>query len=164
MTTLIKIKRDSIKKNPNAGRDTYHVPMPWQVTFETDIRKDYLPDWLQETVTEWDLSGGISMGYLNGVDDKVIEYVQSVKKDGHRFSVEYKREIQEVRSIAGEPEYLYEYANTKVKCSNCKKMIPVNDIEMDDDVDGNNYICPKCKEWNTFDFGYESIEHALKNK
>ena len=56
MTTLIKINRDSIKKNPNAGRDTIHIPMPWGITFETNLRKDHLPEWLQEQTTSWTIS------------------------------------------------------------------------------------------------------------
>jgi hypothetical protein len=165
MTTLIKIKRDSIKKNPNAGRDSVQIPMPWQVTFETNMTKDELPEWLQGNITEWSIGTDHSLtkGWLGVVDDRVMEYAYSVIKDGNRFSIEAKRDIQTIRSITPEPKYNYKYKNTKVKCNHCQQMIPVNDIKKDV-YEGIFDVCPKCGDGDTFDYKYEQIEDAIRKE
>jgi Zn finger protein HypA/HybF involved in hydrogenase expression len=160
MTTLIKIKRSSIKKNPDAGKDTTYVPMPWQVTFKTNIPYDLLPDWIRPFVTYRDNIW--CSGYLNQIDDKIMEDAAIIIRNGHIFNIEFKREVQTIHSITPESDYLYNYMNTKVECSNCHTKVPVNDIEEDEFEDTLVKICPKCGYWNTFDYKYEKIEDAIR--
>lgn len=56
MTTLIKIKRGSIKKNPNAGNEISHIPMSWDIRFDTNMPYKKLPKWIKDCCLEQELS------------------------------------------------------------------------------------------------------------
>ena len=164
MKVIVKIKKDSIKKNPNAGQDTYHMPMAWETTFTTNLKPPDLPSWLQEYVREWSLGETSSIdtkGIIGIVDDRFIDYAKSVIESGNRFSIESHRDIQTIRSMTPEPEYHYEYENPKVNCSHCNAMVKVNDIS-EDEFDGDHLfqICPECGTLDTFDFEYEKFTYG----
>jgi hypothetical protein len=165
MTTLIKIKRDSIKKNPNAGRDTYHVPMRWKGEFETNVPREGLPAYFKNHISSWSCSPNESIysGELfEQPPEDMIAYIQDVIAKGFKFEVKFNREIQTIYSNTPEPEYRYQYENTPVECNNCHTMVPVEDIEEDEFEETLMKICPKCNFWNTFDFEYEKIEEVIK--
>ena len=162
MTTLIKIDRKSIKKNPNAWRDSVHIPMAWNTSFETNLTPFELPAWLRENITLVSVEPPCTKGWLDVVDDRLIEFAQSSIKKGHKFNIECKRGIQTIYSLTPEPEYNYKYKNTKVKCSCCKSMILHSEIEEDEFEDTLVKICPKCGDVDTFDYKYEEIEEIMK--
>ncbi len=60
-------------------------------------------------------------------------------------------------------EYSYEYENTPIECNECKNLIPFKEIEHDwEDNDVEFEFCPICKEIDTFEYEFQSIEEALK--
>ena len=92
MTTLIKIKRDSIKKNPNAGRDTYHLPMAWRGEFETNIPKKRLPEYFKDRIdrVESNLEYSIYYGSLyEPPDDKIVSFIQEMIQKGFEFKFRF---------------------------------------------------------------------------
>lgn len=63
-------------------------------------------------------------------------------------------------------EWLYQYENIELKCSNCKKPVKFNDLESEEELDGSFScrVCPKCGKWECCDLDFENIEAALKRR
>jgi Zn finger protein HypA/HybF involved in hydrogenase expression len=60
-----------------------------------------------------------------------------------------------------EPDYLYEYEETYIKCRYCKDKVEVQNIDYDD----YESICPECGYYGTFPkIKYEKIEDVIKSK
>jgi DNA-directed RNA polymerase subunit RPC12/RpoP len=154
MATLIKIKRSSIRKNPNAGNEVTLIPMGWDVKFTTNLSFNKLPEWIQDSIFNHTFNSmeitslTSTTGIINGVlanpnkINKMIEFAKSVKGENY-FTINANREINTFYHRP-EPEYFYSYENPKVKCANCHKLVNVNDIEEDEMEDNMVQICPKC--------------------
>jgi hypothetical protein len=159
MTTLIKIKRDSIKKNPNAGNTVTRVQGLKSVSF---IIESYdIPDLPAEfIVTDWVKNGKLikASGVINGPITSE-QFAKWVNIEGIRLTVE--NGINTIHHMP-EPDYLYEYEETYLKCKHCKNKINVEDIETDYDI--VTLTCPECGAYDSFPkYKYEKIEDVIKS-
>jgi hypothetical protein len=155
---LVKIDRDSIKKNPNAGNDKIQVSGPWHIDF---VITGDVPDFLIEDVNCYFKSYNSKTKETEGalidftLKDKLLEL--------KHVTVHERREIQ-THYHSPEKEWLYNYENPLVECKECCALVPVNDIKtdsFDDDIEFD--ICPKCSGADTFEeIKYENINDILK--
>lgn len=175
MTTLIKIDRKSIKKNPNAGRSSYRVQGPTTITFEI---KGCVPKEFEDKVYVinecYNISGrGTGQGFIMNekiiqsqsghIDDLdvALEFMQWAKRKENRHC-ELKINIDSpTQTIYGMPEapyfYGYDY-NVLVECNSCYAVMAYANIRKDENDEGEDWdVCPNCHEINTFDYKFENI-------
>jgi len=162
MKTLIKIIRKSIKRNPDAGRTSWHVNTGREAKFT--FSGDKLPEWLKDEnvfIKSQESNYYDSYVVIHGIiinPDILPELFKDIQEKKYNLNIEIKNNIHEVHTKTPAPEYLYKYKNTKVECKECKSMVPVNEIEEDEIYDMMVQICPKCHKFDTFNFEYERIE------
>ncbi len=174
ITTRILIDLESIKENPNAGTTTSVVLGPWAGYCKIDV---YPPDKL---LLPYGCSA-ISERYMHdGISDPCTQYEIVI---GNLSSYEILRQNENVSEIsmnrdntyvfhAPDPKFIYQYENTRIRCNNCKQLIPqakidkkyINSISKCVDTDLSYDVCPLCDECNTFEYEYETIEQALIRK
>src|ERR1700741_1694873 len=145
---LVKIKRDSVKKNPNAGSVRTAVPTAWRAEFEyngdiSDMK--ILFDKAGITIASWDVNSNPNLfdtmithidhstpkveGEINSPDavDKLI-------KSGIKGLKVVQNFDHQVIYHRPEPKYLFEYENPIVMCLRCKFEHKLKDT-IDYDVD-----------------------------
>lgn len=152
---LVKIQRDSIRKNPNAGRTSFVVHGPSEIRFKYQGNN---PELLKNCTIISEHSSGEVEGYIDNPDDiKELANIPGMK-------IEVKNNFTRHEHLP-EPQYLYEYEDPKIKCSQCKEDIYISKIHTDyDDWDNEYTECPNCKGVNTFpEIQYEHIQDALKS-
>jgi hypothetical protein len=154
---VVKILQDTIRKNPDAGRTSFRVPINQEVRF---IIKDKLPSYLIDGknvhITDQIFSSE-SETYKGILIDPSLS--EQLLKDGAQ--VDWSQDFQIVRHLIPEPEYLYEYDNPTIKCNGGHE-VPLNDIMEDCDDNGCWLTCPVCSEIDSFEeFRYEKISEAL---
>ena len=115
MKYIIKIDRETIKKNPNAERTVFHYP----------LRPSY-------------------------------EY----NEDGTVKNI--RQEYQTLYSLTPDPEFLYEYILTLVKCEYCNEEFYHNELQSEDwgDYGYSDTVCPKCNVSNCCEIQFESIKEV----
>src|SRR5687767_11092132 len=107
---IIKIKRSSIRKNPDAGRTSYDYPAGTTVT---GTIKGVIPNWLKDQilVTSTMMIMGddpeIEFHVIGPIDIDLIKRITKIK--GASISVEYH--YNHFESMFPEPEYKYDYYN-----------------------------------------------------
>lgn len=167
---IVKIKRDSIRKNPNAGRMHTTISRGIDIEFRLKgFRK--LPDFLEEdkhafitsqsfSTNPFDYEDNWIKGHL--IDASKLEELQKTK--GAEVTLHHNTET--FRHMP-EPYYFYEYENPQVECKHCHSSVHVKDIINDWEFDGEDeyeYIeCPICGYRDTFpEIKYETITEALR--
>jgi hypothetical protein len=152
-----------MRPNPHAGETDYYIPCGKTITF---THKGELPEFMNENNTIistkvfncnplWNVE---YEGYIN--DPEIVEACINA---GVNLTI--SQDHQHVQLIHPEPDYLYEYEDTLVKCSRCKEEFDHEELEADSIDDFySNTICPKCQKWNCCEVEYESIAEALKRK
>jgi len=174
MTTLIKIIRKSIKRNPHAFSTTSYIPLRPETTFKyegfgkpewLDNKGVYIGEIKAERIIP--AKGKCSKkGYFiieghiidEGLSEKLYRECTEKKHPGLNINVEIK--TQEVHHIS-EPEYFYKHKNSLVECSECYAKVRANDIRKDENMVD---ICPKCGGYDTFDYKYEKLGDILKTE
>jgi len=79
--------------------------------------------------------------------------------------IDIKNHFAEYNSIFEPSKYLYEYEDTKVKCSACGHEMSLGELESDYsdyDSDGSSSVCPKCDEWDCCEYEHENINDVLE--
>jgi len=175
MTQIIKIDRKTIKRNPHAGQTDYLVPGPSYTEFsfsscnamiETIVAK------LEEKEVLRVVGHRLSFDE-NNVMERFYEAMSDMggdelKKILNKVGINNAQIIQHsnpqrIRSLIPEPDYLYSYKPTKVKCQSCGKKVYPEDLLADAVPQGDgeeawsNEICPKCGAWDAFDFKHEIL-------
>jgi len=165
MKTIL-IDRRTIRENPEYGNIIHSLQGAKQiyVSFYTDIHnavelfKGSDKRFSAISMEACDSAKGdvkISGNVLN--EDFIID-----ARNYAGLSIQISRENIDARSIGIASKYLYEYENTKLKCEDCGKSTPFNEIE-EKEVDlGYDYyydkVCPHCGGYNTFeDYQLENI-------
>lgn len=179
----IPIKLSSIKLNPNynSGFKTNYVNSRVETTF---TYKGKPLDWLLEEIKNafnenFNKSFNhefIVTSYGTKGDDENIIICEGVIYNPHNipekfmvkgFKIIIDHKYIDVPSYFSASKYSFEYKKVKVKCSACKSMIDVDDIEeyCDGDEEYGYNKCPECDTLNSFeDYKYETIEDAVKRK
>jgi len=170
MKFIIKIKRDTIKPNPNAGQDTYCIPGCSCTEVERFIRRG------NDVVFQCLTDGMVVREALHVDKDSYVpelphkEYVGLMKGEIPEFVVRRSetRGQQFVRGMTPEGLWLFDYEDTEVECHTCHARFSYEDLKADAIGDGNgdeiwsNSICPKCGEWDCCEIEYESIEETMR--
>lgn len=163
MSTLIKIDRNSIKKNKNAGSCQSHILGAIETTFKTICSLDEYSELLNDkNVYINTFSNHIDFGInlTGGIINNDIHH----KLPG-KYEIESNNNIETVNHFPI-PKYSFQYENTPIECSECKNLIPRDEIEQDsyytEDDDIDYEICPICKAHDSFEYEFESIDDALK--
>ena len=167
---IVKIKKSSIRKNPNAGRTQTTISRGIDIEFRLNgVRQ--LPDFLKGNERSCVTSQAFSTGPLDHestwikgflLDHTKLEELQNLK--GAEVTFHHNTETFRHQP---EPEYFYEYQNPKVECSHCHSKVHVKDIIDDWEFDGEDEYpfieCPICGYRDTFpEIRYESITEALR--
>ncbi len=163
---LIKIIRESIKKNPSAGMQYTDIAGPIGVTFESDgDLPEFIKDGVDVKVRDAFIDGDrvISVkGVVVNSDNAFLE--RFLKTPGIKWKAE--RDIQTFHHLP-EPDYLYEYETPFLTCDNCKADVHVKDIEDNKEYDydeGYSFdVCPVCRAAESFaEIEYERIYDVVK--
>ena len=150
---LVKIDQNTIRKNPNAGQTSFSTAGPTEITFSYTGDE---PKLLKNCI----ITSTDSLGRIEGLIDnpKHAAELESIKG----MSITYQNSRQ-IHHHAPNPKWLYKYENPNVKCSNCKKLVPLIEIIIESNEDLAWKICPICDEINTFpEIEYEDINKVVK--
>lgn len=158
---IVKIKRDSIRKNPNAGnlavqakgyqkRFTYKGEMPEEIISHVRVES-----------SEFDGSNRIFKVLVVSNQEEILQLLSHDSK----ATIEPDQE-PDIADQLPEPVYFYEYENPWTECAQCQTKIRVNDVvfQIDDYKDSGYYQCPACKAIDSFNIEYERIEEALSDR
>lgn len=162
----ILIDINSIKPNPDAGRTSAIINRgtEWSGEYTGEI-----PDWLKDHVIEIckkPEGNGYKTQFIgNGEPPK--DFFERAKEDENLgFEVHANSEV--VHWKFPDPEYLFKYERTALKCDECGNEVPVVDIVRDYDFGGYALDeCPKCEALDSFPVPpeyreFEDIDDALK--
>lgn len=158
---VIKIDRSSIKKNPNAGKQFTNVQGMREVKFScylTVSEFEKLNNTRGVIISEYrDSPNSDKLNVSGYLDD--IEFA-SLLPDTHE--IEAKIHVEKVYHLPL-PNWLYKHEDTKIICDECGSLVLYRNIEKDYDDDGVDFdVCPICKNVNTFEYEFETIDEALK--
>lgn len=173
---MIKILIDIPTIKENTGRRDPGLPIKeCGPTICTISMKGPFPKELNgiSEATEWEIKNGKQISWKGYIDDpENIEPILKLSKE-HKWKglkIESKTEIINNYTIFPEPAYIYRFINYKLECNECHAMVLPWKIVIDYESDGEDYsgpiqTCPICQSVETFeDWGYETIEEALKRK
>lgn len=162
MSTLIKIDRNSIKKNKNAGQTTSYIPGIETITFSGEC--------LQEDIDRLEKEKGIHITtrYLGESPFKkisgILDHGQLVYLMPKGFTIDFSNNYETVNHLPIS-KYSYQHENTEIECNECKQLIQYDEIEKDsfrtEDDDIYFDVCPNCQAHDSFDYEFEPIENAL---
>lgn len=161
---LVKIKRDTIRRNPRAGNTVTPVAGRSETTFVLNGKlPKYLKDGVNITITR-SVNNLTYIGILHDVSliDKIIASAKRAKKNKFTVHIETNNEIHHI-DHAPEPTHFAEYENPLITCDHCKSMLPVSDVMEDFDDEGMEItLCPICREIDTFEeIKYEKLADVL---
>ena len=169
MKFIIKIKRDTIKPNPNKGRDAYQVAGRSCTEVKRFIRRGN--DVVFQCLTDGHIT--YELTYLGRDSEDLPKlshagYVGLMKGEISEVIVEQSstRDINIVRTMTPERSYLFDYEDTQVECHACYARFAFKDLKADamasgDDEIWSNGICPKCDAWDCCEIEFESINDVL---
>lgn len=154
---IIKIKRNTIRKNPNYG-------LVHTVTGKKDIyfqSSNPIPkDLMKYVIITSSYSTTNNTYFCKGI----IKDIDTIEKFKKLKGFQYEIKINHYHIKSMEEEYLYEYEPISLKCKCCHSIIKAEVIDSEYDDNGSKVtVCPECNEYNTFeDFKFEDISDALK--
>lgn len=167
---LIKIRRDSIRPNPTAGKDTIEIygrethtrTRVWLLFDRAGVSQGLF------TVTEQAIGSGLDWHVI-----AIEQYHQPDWMFTASYAVNYP-----VQQLYTQPQgaWLYDWENPTVCCVMCQATLPVRQLLTDsldlDDADGysvsleTNSKCPHCGEWDCLGepLTYEQIHQVPKEE
>src|SRR5688572_5847307 len=119
---VIKIKKSSIKKNPNAGETQTFIPQAWDTTVEYKGELPKFLDGLVHVISEMRVSNEEPEYELRFIEPPIKAMVDKLIKT-KRACVNQTRDFHVIESMFPEPEYNYEYHNPLLTCSNCNSKV-----------------------------------------
>lgn len=162
---LVKIDRNSIKKNPNAGNTQTRIALGSECTLQ--IKNHLIPGFLVDGendcfLQKWNDVESIFKIYNRDIVDKLVELGIKNKYSKELFYINIEHKNQ-VFNHFPESKYFYYYENTLVECDNCHQKIAIKNVIEEYGDEGEHYFqCPICKEIDTFEIEYEKIEDVIK--
>lgn len=181
---LIRIDRNTIKRNPNAGSTQTLIPgnATFKFTFdvpfyETEIDFDNLNNTKGLPYDEFKLGVNcnlVSVSVDNDIATLVIAATSNELPDlvsnGFRpkgVSLSMDRNVT-VCDHSPEPDYFYEYEPAMIECMHCGHEFNHNELSSDSFLVGDDFdeifvqdICPNCNAGDCCEYEYEKIEDVL---
>jgi hypothetical protein len=173
-TYLIKIDKNSIKSNPNAGCTRYHVLshsygvltidgfIP--ITTATALEKEFDA---KLTIAELAINNYYKDATFNiihnGDPNDLLKLCAKYAIKPENVKIDITNTFDEINTLTPEGSHFFNYKNTKVKCIFCKSKFSY--LELEDSLDYDHpvtNICPKCKEPFCCDIEYEKLKDVLK--
>jgi hypothetical protein len=174
MTTLVRINRATVRRNPRAGATSTPAQLEPSST-QLVVRRDGI---LYTLVSHGESRG--ECGKLVG-DFICIEAGSlcdpSLLDGPRRWEIE-QHEMVAIECMSGmglihhepEPTWLFEYLPTPVTCEGCGEAFDVSELQSDSrswNTDGecgeawSNEVCPKCGRWYCCSVEYEGLVAAV---
>ena len=163
MSTLIKIDRSSIKINKNAGQTQSYAPGIETISFSGECTQEEIDRLEKEkgvhVTTKY--FGESKLKKISGI----LDYGELVYLMPKGFTIDFSNNYEVINHLPIQ-KYSYQYENTSIECSECKNLIPRNEIESDsyytEDDDIDYEICPICKAHDSFEYEFEPIDDFVK--
>jgi hypothetical protein len=157
MQATIKIDRETIKPNPNAGRTAIRVETSRSATPHTDrpVEDPRYEKWLKSASTS-----------TSGVSAFEYEIPSELLEDARwRGSVTVQRNWETSNTFAPDPDYLYSYCRS-LTCPSCGAEHDEFDFRLADEDDTLEYkpvahMCPDCSA--RLEVSWEPIAAALSD-
>jgi len=137
----ILIEEKSIRKNPNAGKTEVDAYGLVNITINV---------------------GGKSIPVRCKPSSEIL---QKLSKKYGPISIEMNRSHERMRSLAPDPDFLFNYKSTKVTCTNCNKQFYHTKLQSDyiyteEGEIYSNKICPHCETWDCIEdnLDFETLE------
>jgi predicted RNA-binding Zn-ribbon protein involved in translation (DUF1610 family) len=160
---LVKINKDSIKENPNAGSTTTRINMGQTISFKAETLPDDFIDGKNCAIFEWEENDGVKTNIVGEIfDPMLLDKCVNERCKGISINIKSKNTSFNHAPI---PAYSFDYENTKIKCNECGEEIMTDDLKSEESSDGEYYsdrICPKCGMFDCCDLEYEKIGDVLK--
>jgi len=140
MKYFIKIIRDSIRQNLNAGKTKFNI------------------------INNIDIVGKDKYG--NRKYFKSEEEVMKAFQNGDIVKYEINKNIENVYTIFPDPCYLFVYEDKQIQCNYCKAKFNHKDLKADCfgawGEGYSNIVCPMCGGWDCVNIEYEDIDKVIK--
>lgn len=144
---IIKINKTTIRKNPNAGNTVTYINRGSSASFKIEGN---VPKFINKPpffVEEWRIDNN-KMVYASGKINGVID--QTFIDKAPNLQITMYNDIETIYHQP-EPDYLYEYKETYLRCSHCKNKVDVDEIQTDwVDDEYEITVCPVCEAENSF--------------
>ena len=153
----VLIKKNSIKKNKNAGEPQTMIRGQVYIDFECSDIPDFFIDGENVYINSVCVSHNNKPIYSGTIiDEKTYKRALINKKDD--MVINYNSTMSHVMHQPI-PEYSYEYENPICKCSVCKRDFDFNELQSDEFFED---MCPHCGISDCIEYKLETIEEALK--
>ena len=163
MKYLIKIDKDSIRKNPNAGQTmtiTEGPQRPIMFIYQGGPVPEFFDN---EDVRIYSNTVRVNSrvveitGYLYN-HNMLNELIEATKGGTLQYSINENSQTLYHNPL---PEYYFDYIPTQIICSNCKESFDYSEL-LSDSIDENysNEICPKCNYWGCCEIEYEKLKES----
>lgn len=157
---VVKIKRSSIRDNPEAGQTSFWQDMGSDTTIEIAGWHEPIEHDAVRMISRSEGSATYAVG-LSG-DDLRDLLEQLADRYGNKVRWTVTTRGQYVHSMTPAPDYLYDRESLTVECQHCLESFPHEQLTEDsyDDYTVKN-ICPSCGKPDACEVSYESVEEAL---
>lgn len=165
MKYLIKIKRSSIKKNPNAGRTQSRVCTGRTTTFKCPgVVPELMQDEDKVLIGSYTMKGGAMVDATGYIKDESI--IMDIFDLNQGIEINIKNDWQKINHKP-EPTYFYSYIDRFVKCNVCRHTFSMSKLQSDclygdNDEIFSDRICPLCNTWDCCELEYENLNNAMK--
>lgn len=161
MTYLIKINRETFKRNPRAGENQSRSPDIFSVTVETKTGECWQSvgmlnvNMQPAAITgEFALVESSGSGILVGTVERRTFSPVTDRMQPHNAAVVYNH--------LPEPNWSYRYVDTKVKCDECGAEFSYTELVYEDEEYHAVNACPKCGESDCCELEFENPEAVAK--
>lgn len=170
---VVRIDRNTLRRNPDAGRTSTVMPTGVQsgtFTIERDGRTYDLD--IVSVPALWADGGVAGKFYCRGVSGPpphAFPFGETTEgKIGGTDKIvslpEFSQEVVTIEHLPA-PPWLYDYLPTNVTCDSCGESFDHSELRSDESFDGeeefySDRICPRCGEWDCCEVKYESPQEA----
>lgn len=138
MIFFIKIKQDTIRKNPYGNQSVYY--RNGNISRERTVVKSFIERYTNEQLVS------VSVPQIITDNTTIIQ------------------DVQEMRTIKPQPKWLYEYENSLIICKDCQEQFPHLELLSNGDRDCfSDTICPYCGVWDCCELEFESLSNVNTN-
>jgi len=103
-------------------------------------------------------NAGSNVLNVKGEPDTVTEVITKINGEVVSKQINVSRNINRIKLMKPEPEYVVEYQDTEVQCENCSSKFDWTELESDstDDYYSSSTICPNGA-WDCCELEFENL-------